>query len=128
MRSPRGCAVTCEARAIRSTWSRSVACRPSSPARCPEKQRGSAPAVLERLARERDRLADVMDGAAAQALGKPVVLALLDVAGRLLEQVARRLDPIAVAQPGVDRRMVAQRLAVVDRCLADLADRTIDLA
>jgi len=85
-------------------------------------------AVFEGFAGEPDRLADVADGAGAHALGEGIVLALLDVLRGLLEQVDRGLDPIAVMGLGVDRRMVVERLAVVDRRLADLLDGGVDLA
>ena len=73
---------------------------------------------LDRVVDRVLRVADVADRARAQALGPGVVFLLLDVTGRLVEQLLRLAQTIAVRELGIDRRVVGERLAVVDRRLA----------
>src|ERR1043165_8562643 len=130
MRCRRGSAGICgRGRAARA---RSSACRAPGEGKAGNGRKvttraGSVPAILDRLAASPHRFADVADRPAAQAARETVVLALLDIARRLVEQLDRRADPVAVAQLRVDRRMVLERLAIVDRRGADLANSGVDL-
>ncbi len=57
-----------------------------------------------------------------------VVFLLLDVVRALVEQLHRGLEAVVVADLGVDRRVIVERLAVVDRRFLDLLDGGVDLA
>ena len=71
--------------------------------------------------------ADVLEGPTAEAVVPAVVLALLDVGGCPVQQLAGVAQPIAVVKADVDRRVILERLAIVDRRPLDLADRGVDL-
>jgi hypothetical protein len=81
------------------------------------------PAVFDGFAGGVDRLAQVAERAAAHAAGVRVVLVLLDVARGLVHQVDRAVQPVALVAIGVDRRVIGQRLAVIDRGVLDVVER-----
>jgi len=84
--------------------------------------------VAARLLDVVDRVVDVLERAALEALGDVVGLALLDVGARGAQELEGVLEATAPLEAGVDRRVLADILAVVDRGLLDLADRGVDLA
>src|SRR5579863_2588029 len=85
-------------------------------------------AVFHRIADAELGIADVTDCAGTEAFRPRVVLALLDVLRGLVEQALRLLEAIAVAPLRIDRRVIVERLAVIDRCSLDLVDRGVELA
>jgi hypothetical protein len=68
----------------------------------------------------------VPKSALLEALGKVVVLFAGDILVRFFEQFLGAVQTAGVVEAGVNRRMVVQTFAVVDRGFLDLVDRVID--
>ena len=73
------------------------------------------------------RFVDVFQGAMTQAMGKTVIFLLFDIVMGRVEQLQSPMIAASVSHVGVDRGMVIQILAVIDRSTLDLADGFVDL-
>jgi hypothetical protein len=62
-----------------------------------------------------------------QAMGKTVIFFFFDVVPRRVEQLQRSMIAASALHVVVDRRVVVQVLAVIDRSPLDLCDRIINL-
>jgi hypothetical protein len=82
---------------------------------------------------ETDRVIHVVDGAVdvseralLQALRKAVIFFMRDVLAGLVQKLARTMQTAGVIQAGINRRMIVQVFAIVDRSSLDLRDGVID--
>jgi hypothetical protein len=70
---------------------------------------------------------DMMEGAIAQAADGRIIFFAGDIVVGLVEQFQRTVEAASAVHVGVDRRMVVQVLAVINRGMLDLPDGLIDL-
>jgi hypothetical protein len=71
-------------------------------------------------------LVDVMDGAIAQSADAGIIFFAGNVVVRLVEELEGAVKAASAVHAGVDRRMVFQVLAVINRGMLDFADGLID--
>jgi len=72
-------------------------------------------------------LVDMLQGAMTQSVSKSVVFSFRDVAMRLVEQFERSMISARVSKVRIDRRMIIQILAIIDRGMLDFANGPVDL-
>jgi len=73
------------------------------------------------------RCVNVLEGAMLQSMGKLVIFSFRDVVMRTVKEFERPVITASVAEVVIDRRMVIQILAVVNRSSLDLINGFVDL-
>jgi hypothetical protein len=71
-------------------------------------------------------LVNVMDGAIAQTTDPRIIFFAGNIVVRLVEQFERAMEAASAIHVGVDRRMVFQALAVINRGILNFPDGLID--
>ena len=74
------------------------------------------------------RFIDVLQGATTQPVGKTVIFLFRDVVMCPIEQFKRPMVAAPAFYVRIDRRMVIQILAIIDRSALDLVDSFVDLS
>jgi len=73
------------------------------------------------------RFVDVVEGAVAQAAHRGIIFFAGDIIVRLVEQFQSTVIAASASYVRIDRRMVIQILAIVNRRVLDLSDGFVDL-
>ena len=73
------------------------------------------------------RFVDVLQGAMTQSMSITVIFFFFDVVSRRIEQFQGSMIAASAGHVVVDRRMVVQVFAVINRSLLDLCDSPVDL-
>jgi hypothetical protein len=83
--------------------------------------------LLDQVFDDAVRCVNVLEGAMLQSMGKLVVFFFRDVVMRTVKQFERSVIAASVSEVIIDRRMVVQILAIVNRSSLDLIDGFVDL-
>ena len=83
--------------------------------------------LLDKAFNDAVRCVNVLKGAMLQSMGKPVIFSFRDVVTRAVKQFERSAIAASVCEVVIDRRMVIQVLAIINRSSLDLIDGFVDL-